>query len=340
MLLFKGARRRAQIVAAASAIMAAAMSGSAVAEDIQPNIIGGQLAEHNPAVASLQYDAEAHGVKDWHTCGANLFAPGKMVTAAHCVTDPPSNLNAQERAALLAKFGLAEPLAIPTAEKKFHVRYGTKDNDRTAGGIVANVTKITVHDEWDWGMDEPSNENVEEMADLAVLHLDKVANDIQPLEIPVSAGKPGTAARLLGWGIWSPGGRDLPRYLQQLDTKLLAPKPSVCGVDTAVARIGDLCVSNVRGYYGVCYGDSGTGAFEKNAVTKRYDLIGVASRIGHPVCGRSHAVYTNVAHYHDDLWDMALGIPLQRSLPKVAKPVTKPTVTPEVVTPTLPFERP
>lgn len=66
-------------------------------------IVGGQEAAPNslPFVASLQLDGE-------HICGATLIAPGKALTAAHCVTE--ADVSAERLALALWRHSLADAL--------------------------------------------------------------------------------------------------------------------------------------------------------------------------------------------------------------------------------------
>jgi len=343
------ARRARAFVAIAAAglaavsLTAATPTGVALGDNVEPMIIGGQPATQDyPFVVSLQYDAPAHGISNWHTCGGGLIAPGMVVTAAHCVQDPPAGMTQAAREELATSFGMSlETLAVPIKDKQFFVRYGS--NNRTEGGVTARVVGIKVLKNWKWRLGPTG-----EMADAAVLKLDTADPTIQPIPIADTAGKPGTKVRQLGWGMWTPDERPpLPVYLQQLDAKLVAPTPKACGETTDVSSVSDICVASVNGSAGFCYGDSGTVVPRMN--NKRWYGIGVVSRGGNVPCGTGNVVLTDLTFYRAELWDMMRTPfePLPSSMLKTGPVQARPTVAPlkapapeQLPEPTQPFERP
>jgi secreted trypsin-like serine protease len=291
-------RLRRVTVGAGLAAAAAAMlvPGSAVAAEppggVQPNIIGGHAAsEPYPWMVSLQLNWK--GDPDFHTCGGVLLFRDVVVTNAHC---------------------------IRAGDVGWHVRVGS--HNRTAGGETAGVTKITVHEEWNWAEGAPEKR----VADLVEVKLDRKLN-LQTIELASTPAKPGDKVRLLGWGITEPDGTGpLPTMLQQLDTRVVPA--SQCA--DALISSGEICADNPNGTDGVCNGDSGGPALKNE--NGRWKLVGGASRGGSQWCGTTKAVYTSTPEYRQWIYDKARGVP-------VTPPVRALPVPPKDPGYGLPFER-
>ncbi|OLZ55725.1 serine protease [Amycolatopsis coloradensis] len=282
--------------------MAAALTApaaTAVADPPPPPvdtmIIGGHpAATALPGITSLQYDAPAHGEQyiDYHTCGAALVFRGWVVTAAHCVTDPPAGPAA--RSSMLGRFN-ADPAPIPTADKAFQVRTGSLD--RLSGGETATVTKIVVHPGWKWGDGAPKSK----VYDVAMLKLDHLVQE-PTVQIARIAAQPGTDAKIFGWGVTEPDSTrtGLPRRLQQLETRVIAP--SRCA--EAFIAAGEVCTNNPSGTDGSCYGDSGTPALA--TIDGVPQLVGIASRSADPkFCGVEPDVFTSAPDLRNWIYHVA-----------------------------------
>ncbi|WP_246258090.1 S1 family peptidase [Amycolatopsis anabasis] len=286
----------AAVTTVAAGVTALAADGSPA--QVQPYIIGGHpAAAAPPGITSLQYDAASHGEKyiDYHTCGGALVFRGWVVTAAHCVTDPPAGSPVAHQV-----FGWTAP-PIPTADKKFKVRVG--GTNRTQGGETAWVTKIVVHPDWNWAQDPPKKPGAPEkrpVSDIAMLKLDHLLQ--QPtVQLARTPARPGDKISLYGWGETEPDSNSttLPIQLQQLDTSVTAP--SRCAESSMSA--GEICTDNPSGTDGSCYGDSGGPAYKNiNGVLQ---LVGGASRNADQQCGLSPNVYTSQPDFREFIYQVA-----------------------------------
>jgi secreted trypsin-like serine protease len=145
------------------------------------------------------------------------------------------------------------------------VRVGS--TNRTSGGTVVRVSRIVRH---------PAG-----ASDVAVVQLSTPV-PYQPIEIADTVPT-GSAIRLLGWGATcDPCNVGLPAILQQLDTTVLPD--SRCGTGAP-----ELCVSNVDGWRGACYGDSGGPAVLRVGGTWR--LAGTTTAGTTSICGQGPSIY-------------------------------------------------
>jgi len=151
------------------------------------------------------------------------------------------------------------------APSSIQARIGS--TNRTSGGTVATISRIVLH---------PSRPS-----DIALLQLSAAVSHA-PIAIAetVPVGGP---LRLLGWGaIRDPNPGPAPTILQQLDTTVLAD--SRCGTGTV-----ELCVGNVDGWRGACYGDSGGPAVIRVGDTWR--LAGTTTAGTTAICGQGPSIY-------------------------------------------------
>jgi Trypsin/Proprotein convertase P-domain len=144
--------------------------------------------------------------------------------------------------------------------------------NRTSGGTVVRVSRIVLH---------PSG-----ASDVAVIQL---SSSVPYEPIPIADTVPiGSAIRLLGWGATcDPCNVPLPTILQQLDTTVLAD--SRCGTGAV-----ELCVSNVDGWRGACYGDSGGPAVIR--VNGAWRLAGTTTAGTTAICGQGPSIYMDSAN--------------------------------------------
>ncbi|MET9053816.1 serine protease [Streptomyces bacillaris] len=214
-----------------------------------PIVGGGQATTTYSFMGSIQ-------VNGGHYCGASLISPGWMVTALHCTYGN----------------GALPPSAL-------RVRIGS--NDHLSGGTLASVSQIV----------RPSNSQSMPGQDIALLRL---SSQVGNTPVPITATTPpdNTATRLLGWGQTCPQrgcSTGAPRYLKQLDTKVL-PDSSCLGM----VNSRELCIAGSTSNT-ACYGDSGGPALVNR--NGRLELAGATSRSGSnsTTCGVGGAVYTDVA---------------------------------------------
>lgn len=154
----------------------------------------------------------------------------------------------------------------------WQIRVGS--NDRTSGGDFVTYTTIAVGP-----------------GDMALIQLTNPVSET-PAPIADTAPPPGTPVRQLGWGVTSDplAAGDPPAMLQQLDTTIAEPK-TCNGLED-----NQICVNNVNGSAGVCYGDSGGPLLAK--INGAWQLIGSVIGAGYQgKCGKGPSVYQNVAAF-------------------------------------------
>jgi hypothetical protein len=315
----RGRLATAALTLAASAVLA---SGAASA-DVQPRIIGGHEATGNTEwMVSVQYDAPDHDRFDWLTCGGTLaVARDAVITNAHCVDNPPAQTveaGSGAIAALAERWNMdATTLAIPTEDKQFKVRVGSKD--WTSGGEMVPVTSITVHKDWKWAIGAPQAV----VSDIAVLRL-AYPVDHQPMQLAGTPARDHDQVVLYGWGIDHPDSatEPLPRRLQQLETSVI---PTARCAPVALSA-KEICVNNPYGTDGVCSGDSGGPAVRYTAAGVP-ELVGGASRAWDSYCGVTPTVFTSQPEFRPWVYAVIRG----SALPVGVK--AGPTYAP-------PFERP
>jgi secreted trypsin-like serine protease len=153
----------------------------------------------------------------------------------------------------------------------FRMRIGT--TNRTQGGTLVNAIRVIRH---------PSS-------DIAVVQTSTAVTNQAPVTIAGSTAV-GQATRIIGWGqtCATRGCGGAPVTLQQLDTSLVTD--SRCG---GIRGSTEICVGNVGGRAGACYGDSGGPAITPNGTG--WLLTGATSRSGGgSTCGIAPAIYVDV----------------------------------------------
>lgn len=157
------------------------------------------------------------------------------------------------------------------------VRIGS--NDQYSGGERINIKRAIKHPNWGKGAG----------TDIALLELSTPAKS-KPIKIAREAGRVGTKTKLLGWGATNPDGSGAPRYLRELDTRIIAD--SKCRNFNGAFEI---CTYGGNDS-GACYGDSGGPQIK--SVNGRWVLIGATSR-GEEICGQDPSIYSDVPAHMD-----------------------------------------
>lgn len=275
----------------------------------QPNIIGGsQDTEVHPWIASLEMDIPLSdpkypGQKDFHTCTASQFAPHWIVLNAHCAT-----------------FDDGTPYDAATiAAYNMHVRVGS--NDRFHGGTVLPIKRFVPVPGWNWGvLDDAGRVNDHMLAE--------VVGELPGQSLPISptTAKPRQNVQLDGWGYTDPSGTGVaPQYLQKTSTYV---EPDIHACDTSITgdlpvSVGELCVHNMYGTNGICYGDSGGPLLSKE--NGLWTDFGGASRMGGPGCGGVPFIYTDAAYFR--CWDYAVARSIKPDVAMACLTTPKPSAT-------------
>jgi snapalysin len=150
--------------------------------------------------------------------------------------------------------------------------------DRTSGGSMVDVSGSVSHPR----------------ADVKLLHLSHSVG-FDPVRIASSSGLPGTATRIIGWGITcrTRHCEPAPAKARELDTSIRSD--NAC---PAINSGWEICTDNA-GRGGACYGDSGGPELRK--VGGEWQLIGATSRAGDggSVCAAGPSIYTDVTSVRD-----------------------------------------
>ncbi|MFF9207630.1 MULTISPECIES: S1 family peptidase [unclassified Streptomyces] len=264
MFSMKSSRRmvaRTAAVALAGAVCVATTSGSAEA------IVNGKdSTQRYPFMVSIPVtgvdDPTFKGV-----CGGSLIDSKWVLTAAHCV-DPK----------LVTLDGT--------------VRIGSAW--RNSGGTVRSVAKTVTHPRYENGDNAGPNRN-----DVALVRLNRSVTE-KPIRIADRPGRPGTATRILGFGIVDDA-PDLnewvfPDRLQELDTR----RGAVSECAPGYASNTRLCTISQVPKAMACNGDSGGPQLQRDR-RGRWELIGVTSGPGAPGvrCSEGPGLYSSAPAYAD-----------------------------------------
>ncbi|MBE1580552.1 S1 family peptidase [Amycolatopsis roodepoortensis] len=263
--------RKTVIATIAAAALSGVLATPAMAQDVQPNLVGG-----SPATGETGWAASMQIKGRGHICTGTLMLRDLVVIPSHCA---------------FKQIGGTEPWD----PAQVTVRVGSKD--RTRGGEVLEVARVDPHEKFEW-LSGP------EAYDVGALKLVKAANQ-QPLRLGGETTKPGAEVTMYGWGTDLPSGdtSNLPRKLQKLKTTIVDRE------ECADARIGvyEICTDNPYGTDGPGGGDSGGPVVE--VVDGEPRFVGIISRArpgARP--GEDETVATDATAFRKWLYDKARGV--------------------------------
>lgn len=231
------------------AVALAVFPSALAASPSMPRVEGGTGVEPGELPFMIEIEGRLSSTAEWeHLCGATLIQPGVVMTAAHCIVDPPTG----------------EP--YPGLESR--LVFGRVDRAEAPERIVHQTRYQPV---------------IHSLRDLAVLILDHDIEDVPVVHLPAAGvfPVPGSKAMLAGWGYTE---QDvLPGHLRRATVDII--DPARCNTPHRPASVADvprLCTWSPDA--GARSGDSGGPLLQRAEDGRGYLQVGVVSggRVGYP----------------------------------------------------------
>jgi trypsin len=256
-----------KLTAIALLIIVSGLFQAVYATEPQPRIVGGKIAADHayPFIVALEYS------DGFAFCGGTLISPNKVLTAAHCADNTPTQ-----------------------------IRAGTNNKALNPGQVVKVINKV-IH---------PKYNNVTVDYDVAIFTLETpltLNNAVNVIGLPEACStlncitglaKAGTLVRVAGWGATHPSGNNSSQYLREVDVPIITN--SVC--NSAVGAVGNIssrmiCAGLTDGGKDSCSGDSGGPLFAYIPGARAGLQAGIVSW-GTGQCGQVgfYGVYTRISH--------------------------------------------
>lgn len=248
--------------------LVAAVAGQAIEEDsidtsnFNSRVVGGVVSELSgtPYIVSISLKGRQ---KDKQLCAGSIVGEQWIVTAAHCLKDPPYRL------LITAGLHSINQTESPIIQQRRCDFYRRHENYSTIFGATGGY-------------------------DIGVAHIStpfQFMKFIQPIPLHEKAEVQGIAS-IFGWGsISTTTDRNYPHQLQTADLTLQDVKSCELAHNTSIG-VGTLCAGGEKDNRGACIGDSGGPLVQGNI------LIGVVSW-GPPTCNPKDgpSIFSNVGYY-------------------------------------------
>eukprot|EP00123_Amoebidium_parasiticum_P013216 comp21833_c0_seq1/m.31140 comp21833_c0_seq1/g.31140 ORF comp21833_c0_seq1/g.31140 comp21833_c0_seq1/m.31140 type:complete len:602 (-) comp21833_c0_seq1:116-1921(-) len=238
----------------------------------EARIVGGTELYTTPQwMASLRYPNSTGGMA--HFCGGTLIADSWVLTAGHCLKQPPTSIQ---------------------------VWLGGNQRSDEDSFDKYDVVQAIRHEQW--------NEKL--MNDLLLLKLDRPATTTattnscgyrKPIKLHTSADVPaGTKLEVIGWGVLQYGNTVLPEQLMQAQVPVVSldtcrATPGLSGLITN----NQFCAGYAEGMIDACTGDSGGPAFQYGPEGQDDVQWGITSWGDGCAKANRYGVYVNIPLYMD-----------------------------------------
>lgn len=279
-----------------------------VPDDLTSKIVGGlptAISETPWQVALVNYDDEYWpdiyeyygwpvGLEYFPFCGGSILSSNWVVTAAHCVVDPPENATR-----------LTNVLRIASAQT---LQWGA-DLEGLPGSAFTKVKSIIVHPDYDPITFENDIALLRLTAPLKLSSAPGTTRDSirLPLDVdPTTWPTAGTESLISGWGTTSFGGNASNDLRSALVDVLTDPSDGSCGsygpsFDPATM----LCAGKTEGGVDTCQGDSGGPLAVYDDSTESWLLAGITSNGAGCADADFPGIYARVTSYLDWIIDQA-----------------------------------